>query len=328
MSASKRFSVRNLILTSLFICLGVLIPYITGHAAGIPGNILLPMHLPVLLCGFICGWQYGAVCGLITPLVSSLLTAMPPLWPMLPIMACELLIYGVISGLTYRKFKWNIYASLITAMAAGRVVYGLIFALLTTVSTQPIKAAGVGAAIITGIPGILIQLVFIPILVKAVEQNQKSSLHLKTNSALAQAKQEIQSREYSCVIIKDNAIIHRADGRGVKPLRDLYESAEGREILQDAFVVDKIIGKAAAIICVLGQVKEVYGEVMSQSAHDYLKAHNIPCSYGRCVDMINNRTGNGICPIEQSVLYIDDPEEGYQKLTSTIQSLMSQASSQ
>ena len=60
-----------------FLALGLVLPFFTGQVPQI-GNMLLPMHIPVLLCGLICGWQYGLVVGLVMPLLSWPLTA---LWP-------------------------------------------------------------------------------------------------------------------------------------------------------------------------------------------------------------------------------------------------------
>lgn len=60
-------STQNLALSAMFIAIGIVLPFFTGQLQQI-GNMLLPMHLPVLLCGLICGWQYGAAVGFILPL--------------------------------------------------------------------------------------------------------------------------------------------------------------------------------------------------------------------------------------------------------------------
>lgn len=130
---------------------------------------------------------------------------------------------------------------------------------------------------------------------------------------LKEACEMLKKEGTSCVIIKDGGIVHTADGRGVAPLLAVYE--KGREKLKAGCVVDRIIGKAAAMILVLGGVKSVYGEIMSSAARAYLEARDIPCQYGLCVNAITGRTGTGICPIESSVLSIDDPVEGFEALT-------------
>ena len=64
-------STKKLVLSALFIALGIVLPFFTGQVPQI-GNMLLPMHIPVLICGFVCGAPYGLTVGLITPLLRSL----------------------------------------------------------------------------------------------------------------------------------------------------------------------------------------------------------------------------------------------------------------
>lgn len=325
-SAKKWGRTQNLVASGLFVCLGLIIPYVCSHAFGVPGTVLLPMHLPVLLCGFFCGPRYGALCGLVVPVLSCLVTGMPPPWPMLPIMACELFAYGFVSGLCRHKFRLPLFVSLPAAMLAGRVVYGLVFGLLTLVATGPFKALPVWGAITTGLPGIALQAVLVPVILKVFGQkSSRAPLPAAPapdwdETALLAQGQRIRAGEYSCIVLQNGQVVYQADGRGVSPLLRLFDS--DKEKFAGAMVADKIIGKAAAMILVCGGVQAVYGEVMSSAAQAYLQARGIPCRYGRCVGMISNRTGNGICPIEQSVLEIDDPHEGMQAMRKTISRLM------
>ena len=91
MKHSKR--IHSLVLSALFLALGLVLPFFTGQIPQI-GSMLLPMHIPALLCGLICGWQYGAVVGFIMPLMRSLLFTMPPLLTAVA-MAFELAAYGL-----------------------------------------------------------------------------------------------------------------------------------------------------------------------------------------------------------------------------------------
>ena len=52
--------IYDLILAALCMALGIVLPFFTGQIPQI-GGMLLPMHLPVLLCGLLCGWQYGGL---------------------------------------------------------------------------------------------------------------------------------------------------------------------------------------------------------------------------------------------------------------------------
>ena len=94
--------IQKLAASAVLLAMCIVLPFITGQIPEI-GNMLCPMHIPVLLCGFICGWQYGAVTGFIAPLLRSFLFASPPLFPQAVSMAFELLTYGTVSGLLSKK---------------------------------------------------------------------------------------------------------------------------------------------------------------------------------------------------------------------------------
>jgi len=136
---------------------------------------------------------------------------------------------------------------------------------------------------------------------------------------LAQAREMIGKEGTSCVVIREGKIIHSADGRGVSPLLMLYNM--DREKLRGSCVVDRVIGKAAAMILDLGKVNSVYGGIMSHAAQGYLSERGIPFLYGQSVDLITDQTGEGICPIENSVLSINEPEAGLAAMTNRIAEL-------
>ncbi len=305
--------------TGMLIALGILLPFATSHGFGIPGTVLLPMHIPVFLCGLLCGPVYGAFSGLLLPVLNSFLTGMPAMYPMMPIMAGELFTYGLVSGLLYKKtklgkMKFGVYAALVGAMISGRVVYGLVFHLLLLVSGQ-LKALTVWAAVVTGVPGIFIQLLLIPPVILALQHGKRKA----SRSAVHSAINLITEGTASCVVIKENTIVKTQCDRGIGPVIRLYESG----LLQDAFVVDKIIGKAAAMVMTLGGVKGCYGVTMSASAVRWLKEHHISVQYETCVDAIINRAGDGICPMEQTVKDIEDAETALVALKGKIAELRS-----
>ena len=119
-----KITTRQLVLTGLFLAIGILIPMFS-HTFGISGLIFLPMHIPVLLCGLVCGWRLGGLVGFIVPLLASLLTGRPPIYPVGLAMALELATYGIVAGLLYRQKANNIFISLIGAMLVGRAVLGV-----------------------------------------------------------------------------------------------------------------------------------------------------------------------------------------------------------
>ena len=164
---------KKLVLSALLLALGVLIPY-AFHATGVGGSVFLPMHLPVLIAGFFVGPYYAMIVGLFTPILSGLLTGMPPFapLPMALIMAFELGTYGFLSGFFYEKLKTNMILSLILAMIGGRIVAGLMVLMLALVFGfgQLNPWMFVWGGIVTGWPGLAIQLVLIPALVLSLRK--------------------------------------------------------------------------------------------------------------------------------------------------------------
>lgn len=169
----------NMVLSGFLMAMGILLPLATSHAFGIPGTILLPMHLPILILGLVCGPFYGALGGIMVPILSSILTGMPPSYPMLPIMIGELTTYGLISGMIHFKLNQSIFTSLVSAMICGRMTYAIIFTILFNLAKGPFKALSVSAAFITGLPGITMQLILIPIVVRLIN-HYVSTAHLES----------------------------------------------------------------------------------------------------------------------------------------------------
>lgn len=156
-------AVKNLTLAAVCVALCVVLP-IAFHSIPDAGSVFLPMHIPVLICGMICGWPYGLLCGMMGPLLSSVLTGMPPV-AYLPAMMVECGTYGMVSGLVLKFLRTkntyaDLYIALVAAMLAGRVVSGIAKALIFTPGMA--MSAWITASFITALPGILIQLVFLP----------------------------------------------------------------------------------------------------------------------------------------------------------------------
>ena len=173
---NKKFATKELVLGGLLLASGIIIPMIF-HMFGMTGPIALPMHIPVLIGGFLLSPQLALALGIITPLISGLLTGMPVMFPMAVIMAFELGTYGLTASLSARKFNLSIIPSLITSMIAGRIAAGLTVAVLVQlfgVKMNPLLY--VKGAIISGIPGIIIQLVFIPALIYAIRGYFKNTV--------------------------------------------------------------------------------------------------------------------------------------------------------
>lgn len=163
---------RVMIYAALCLALGVVLP-LAFHSIPNAGSIFLPMHIPVLLSGLLCGPFYGLACGILSPLLSSVMTGMPPA-AYLPSMLCELAVYGFVSGLMIRVVHTahesvRVYFALIAAMFCGRVVGGILNALIFQFGKYSF-AAWLSAYFATGLTGILIQIVVIPLLIFALRK--------------------------------------------------------------------------------------------------------------------------------------------------------------
>ena len=161
----SKFNTKQLVLAALCVALGVVLP-VAFHSIPNAGSVLLPMHIPVLLCGLVCGPVYGLLSGILTPLLSSMITGMPPM-AYLPGMLCELAAYGLAAGVL-RRFV-DLYIQLVSAMLIGRLVYGVMNALIFSAGNYSF-AVFVSGAFVTALPGIVIQLVLLPAVVLLLEK--------------------------------------------------------------------------------------------------------------------------------------------------------------
>lgn len=320
--------IKKIVLAGLFTALGLVIPFFAGHSFGMRGIVFLPMHLPVLLCGLTCGPKLGVVCGVVTPFLSSIMTGMPSAFPMLPVLACELSLYGMISGWTYKIKKMSIFPSLICSITAGRIANGLVLAFLLGLEGGTFKILSAVYSVLTGLPGVMIQLITVPIILKYIEGKfNVEKIEFTVNeldipdSSLAEARNLIASGKAGCLTINKGMITDIEEGRGISPLMSLYVGKGNR--LKGSFVVDRVIGKAAAVICVCAGARGVFGELMSKPAAIYLKERNIPRSWKELTENIINREKDGICPMEFSVLDENDPEKGFKKICSTLEKISS-----
>lgn len=165
----------------MFLAIGMLLPFLTGQVQQI-GNKLLPMHIPVMLCGLICGWPYGLAVGFLLPLLRSVCFGMPVLFPNAASMSLELAAYGLVAGFLYGHSRWkcivSLYRSLLAAMVAGRIVWGIAQMLFLgidgTAFTLQMFLTG---ALISAIPGIILQLVLIPVIMVALKRAGMISFH-------------------------------------------------------------------------------------------------------------------------------------------------------
>lgn len=165
--------ILKIVISALMLALCMVLPFLTGQIPQI-GSMLLPMHIPVLLCGFFCGPFFGLLIGAIAPLLRSLLFGMPPLLPTATAMCFELATYGFVAGLMYKllpKKPVYVYVALIVAMILGRAVWGLSSLIIYGFQGNEFALmAFLSGAFINAWPGIILQIVLIPLLVIIIKK--------------------------------------------------------------------------------------------------------------------------------------------------------------
>jgi len=166
--------VKKLVTAGLMLALCIVLPFLTGQIPQV-GSMLLPMHLPVLLCGYLCGAPWAAAVGFVAPLLRFVLFGMPPIFPTGLSMAFELAGYGLAVGLIWPRVHHNgvagVYMALLPAMVFGRLVWGAAqFVLLGLGGTGFTLQLFLAGAVLNALPGIALQLVLVPVLVSALNR--------------------------------------------------------------------------------------------------------------------------------------------------------------
>ena len=164
---------RNMILAAMMLALSWLMPFLAALNPTI-AKIISPMHIPIFLCGFLCDLPWSPIVGFAAPLLRSLTTGMPALYPNALAMSFELATYGLVTTLLIRMLPdrpLSVYLSLIGAMLAGRLVWGVaslaLYGLGGTPYTFQMFLAG---AFINAAPGIAVHIVVIPAIILALRR--------------------------------------------------------------------------------------------------------------------------------------------------------------
>ena len=171
--SSENNRLSALVLSAMFLALALVLPLLTGQVQQL-GNALCLIHIPVLLCGYFCGPWYAMAVGFVAPLLRFAVFGMPPLMPRGIAMSFELAAYGLVAGLLYRllpKKKSSIYISLLGAMLVGRIVWGAVRVILYGLGKSEFGwAAFMAGAFTNAVPGIILQIVLIPVLVMTLKR--------------------------------------------------------------------------------------------------------------------------------------------------------------
>lgn len=165
---------QKLVLAAMFLAIGHILPFFTGQIPQI-GRMLLPMHIPVLLCGLVCGWQYGLAVGFVLPIMRSMIFSMPLMFPDAVSMAFELATYGGVVGYLFSRARWqcilSLYRCMFMAMICGRIVWGIVRMACMGLGADvfTVKAFLTGA-FINAVPGIILQLIVVPAIMLALDK--------------------------------------------------------------------------------------------------------------------------------------------------------------
>lgn len=135
--------------------------------------------------------------------------------------------------------------------------------------------------------------------------------------SLVSIKKLLVDEDYTCAL-SDGETVLASRERGVKPLVQLIES--GRD-LRGFFAVDKIVGKAAALLYAYMGVAEIYAMVAGEGAAEVCRRFGIKLTYGELTPKIINRTGDDICPMEKTVAEIEEPREALAAIKETMKRL-------
>lgn len=146
-----------------FIALDVFVPWLAHQFQPNAGPVFLPIHFFVFMAALLLGWRAGLTVGLLSPLISFGLSGLPPL-AILPQLTVEIATYGLVAGFLQERYRPNLWASLVMAMVVGRLALGLTAYLFSAGQANPL--AVIQGVILTGWPGIVIQFVLLPPLVR------------------------------------------------------------------------------------------------------------------------------------------------------------------
>ena len=136
------------------------------------------------------------------------------------------------------------------------------------------------------------------------------------NEAISEFKEKIDSGAANFVLTRCGHIVYESALNGINAALEAFETCG--EMFAGASAFDKIVGKAAAFIFILGGAKYVHGKVMSRPAYRLLTQSGVAAEYGILTDTIKNRSGNGMCPIEYSVKDAAEPEKGIEAIKKTL----------
>ncbi|NMA03325.1 MAG: DUF1893 domain-containing protein [Clostridiales bacterium] len=133
------------------------------------------------------------------------------------------------------------------------------------------------------------------------------------------ARDKLLKERYSCVLVKNGDVIMTSYGKGIKPI--FSKIGENKNLLRNASMADKVVGKALALLSIFSEIRSVYGHIMSINAKIVLENNGINVEYNELVPYIINMDRTDQCPMERLVEGIEDPEEAYRMISNFLRKI-------
>jgi UDP-3-O-acyl-N-acetylglucosamine deacetylase len=132
------------------------------------------------------------------------------------------------------------------------------------------------------------------------------------NQDLELAKQKLISEDLSLVIVKNQKVIFKTKKQGVSGFLQAIEKLN--QNLAKSSIADKIVGVAAAMLCVYSDVSAVFAQTISEGGIKVLENNNILHQFEKNVSYILNRNKTDVCPFEKKAISCTNPREAYENL--------------
>lgn len=128
----------------------------------------------------------------------------------------------------------------------------------------------------------------------------------------------LTAKKATLIVIRFNTTSY-FNQSGIKDLYAIYKKDPKQ--LENAVVIDKLIGKGAASIMIAGKVKHVYTNIISQNALDFFEKYDVAVEFKTLVPHIIRRDGQDWCPVELTCKDAETVEQALEKIEIFVQSL-------
>jgi len=251
-------------------------------------------QLPIILGGVVAGGAVGLIIGFFGAFVMAYFMG-------IPFILGGMAILGLFSGLFVKRVR---------PLLAGTLAYitSIPYVVLTDyVWGLPLPVIGV-ILINLGIEALLCS-IFVDVISKyKVMESFISSMKQEGNLLKQNLVQRLEDESKGLIIMKEDKEIYSSTKSGIAGLLKVTEEVEPA-LLKDSTVVDKVVGKAAALIIISLKAREVHAKIMSRAATSVLQKHSKAFFYLQLVDEIKDRNGLGMCRFEELVSGVEDPKE-------------------